>query len=117
MPPTTATLSYATPLGGPGASDLDKQVLMSAVPLYQPPPLPCSTDPVLGVLFDATVTSDVTAPSGGNMVRTLTLSLGPGFFALFPTVFDWENAFNSLYDRTLALALAATVTAQPVIFT
>lgn len=111
MNPTTATLSYAVkPTNVLPSATMVTQ--MSLVPLYAS----AMTDPVLKTLFDCTVASDVTAPVGQNIVRTIVLNLGAGFFSLFPTAADWATAFNDLFGRTLALLLPAQVTSAAVVF-
>ena len=109
--PTQATLVYrVTPTNIiPSATMVAK---MTGVTLYSSP----TADPVLKGLFDCTVTSDTTGPSGPNIDRTIVLALGPGFFALFPTAADWATAFNDLFGRTLALLLPAQVDSKPVVF-
>lgn len=111
MNPTQATLAYAvkSPAILPSATMVSK---MGAVTLYAN----ALTDPVLKTLFDCTVQSDVTAAVGPNIVRTIVLNLGPGFFSLFPTAADWTTAFNDFFGRTLALLLPAQVTSAPVAF-
>ncbi len=107
--PTTATLAYSITVPDivPAAT---AQARVSTVPLYAS----AANDPVLKVLFDCTVSSDVTAPDGKT--RTVVLALGAGFFALFPNAQSWAHAFDDLFGRTLALLLPAQVVAQPVVF-
>jgi hypothetical protein len=106
--PTTATLAYkATPTNAAPAA---LQAAMFAVVLYDGIGL---NDPVLKDLFDSTVMSDTTDLT---VTRTIVLSLGPGFFTLFPTAASWQAAFNDLYGRTLELALSTPVKSLVPIF-
>lgn len=105
--PTTAVLSYlATPTS---ASPVALKAAMETVALYSS----AANDPVLKGLFDSVVFSDATDL---NVQRVITLSLGAGFFVLFPTADSWNGAFVDLYGRTLALALSTPVQSSAVIF-
>jgi hypothetical protein len=105
--PTTAVLTYrAIPTNAAPAA---LKAAMESVVLYSS----AATDPVLKGLFDSVVFSDATDLT---VQRVITLTLGSGFFVLFPTADSWNGAFQDLYGRTLALALSTPVQPSAVIF-
>jgi hypothetical protein len=109
--PSFANLEYdVTPTNLP-ATAVD--TAMAAVVLYTN----ALTDPVLNGLLDCTVNSDATSIAGGVVKRMIQLSLGAGFFALFPTPAAWANVFNGFYKSTIAQKLSAAVQEIPVTFT
>jgi|SRR5277367_824920 len=110
--PTTCTLVYTCePTNATGA---ELVTAMENVVLYDV--LAPGDDPVLFVLFDCTVNSDVTAISGGNAVRTIVLGLGTGFFDLFPTAPVWATAFLDYFTHSIALGMPATVEFSAPVF-
>lgn len=108
--PTTCTLVYTVTSMNATAAAL--ATALGAVTLYSS----AGDDPVLFGLYDCTVASDTTGTAGASATRTIVLTLGAGFFALFPSAASWVGAFPGFYTRALELGVQCLVAASAPVF-